>query len=242
MTQATTGQATLRAALTAALAAGMALGGLAGIGCYEKGDRESARPITADANPPMPAAEAPAPEGSTPPLARSHGPIISLPTSAGAGGGDAAGAPRWVVPKGWQETPPSSPMRRAQYLLPRASGDADDGECVVFYFGPGQGGDASSNIARWASMVTDPDGSPAPAITSVMQAGDRKIARVKTTGTYQAAAMGFGGAPPPPKQNWMMLGAVVPGSDANWFFRCTGPRRTITAQEPAFDDLLKSIH
>jgi hypothetical protein len=152
-----------------------------------------------------------------------------------------AGAPQWVVPKGWQETTPSSAMRRAQYRLPAAAGDTEDGECVVFYFGAGQGGDVSSNIARWTSMVTDPDGTPAPAITSEMQVGDRKIVRLRTSGTYQPAAMGMGGPPPAPKSNWMMLGAVVPGGDANWFFRCTGPRKTMVTQEPAFDALLKSI-
>jgi hypothetical protein len=202
------------------------------------------------------------PGGGSLPLARSHGPIIPLepsggePGSAGAGpggpaafppghpsvaGGGVAGAPQWVVPKGWQETAPSSAMRRAQYRLPAAAGDPEEGECVVFYFGAGQGGDTLSNIARWTSMVTDPDGTPAPAITSELQVGDRKITRLRTAGTYQAAAMGQGGPPPSPKSNWMMLGAVVPGGDANWFFRCTGPRKTIETQEPAFDALLKSI-
>jgi hypothetical protein len=201
------------------------------------------------------------PGGGSLPLAPSHGPIIPLGApggehgSASAGGGPAAlppghpavaggavaGAPQWVVPRGWQETTPSSAMRRAQYRLPASAGDTEDGECVVFYFGAGQGGDATSNIARWTSMVTDPDGSPAPAITGEMQVGDRKIVRLRTTGTYQPAAMGMGGPPPAPKSNWMMLGAVVPGGDANWFFRCTGPRKTITTQEPAFDALLKSI-
>jgi hypothetical protein len=28
----------------------------------------------------------------------------------------------------------------------------------VFYFGPGQGGDAASNAARWASQFQQPDG------------------------------------------------------------------------------------
>lgn len=198
------------------------------------------------------------PGGGSLPLASSHGPIIPLGASGGKGagpggaaalppghpavaGGAVAGAPQWVVPRGWQETTPSSAMRRAQYRLPASAGDTEDGECVVFYFGAGQGGDATSNIARWTSMVTDPDGSPAPAITGEMQVGDRKIVRLRTTGTYQPAAMGMGGPPPAPKSNWMMLGAVVPGGDANWFFRCTGPRKTITTQEPAFDALLKSI-
>jgi hypothetical protein len=46
-------------------------------------------------------------------------------------------------------------MRRAQYKVP---GPAGAGECVVFYFGPGQGGDAQSNAERWASQFTQPGG------------------------------------------------------------------------------------
>jgi hypothetical protein len=219
------------------------------LACSYNSDRDNARPV-ATAPPAAPPQASPQPEqgGATPSMASSHGPIIPTngsgqlpPGHPTIAGGDVAGAPHWVVPKGWQETPPSSAMRKAQYKLPASAGDADEGECVVFYFGAGQGGDVNSNIARWASMMTDPDGSPAPAITSEMNVGNKKITRLKSAGTYTPVAMGSGGPPPAPKSNWVMLGAVVPGGDANWFFRCAGPRRTILAQESAFDSLLNSI-
>jgi hypothetical protein len=250
----------------AALAAALCIAGTAWLGCSYNSDRDNARPVATAPEAPAPAAAPTAPPqgspetvpgGATPPMARSHGPIIPMGQGGGPGGaegsaplppghpaiagGDVAGAPHWVVPKGWQETAPTSAMRRAQYKLPAAAGDADEGECVVFYFGAGQGGDTAANIARWTSMMSDPDGSPAPAITSEMHVGDKKIMRLKSAGTYTPVAMGSSGPPPAPKSNWVMLGAVVPGGDANWFFRCAGPRRTILAQEPAFDSLLNSI-
>ena len=39
----------------------------------------------------------------------------------------------------------------------------------------------------------------------------------------------------------MLLGAIVPGADANWFFRCTGPEKTIAANRAAFDGFIASV-
>ena len=47
-------------------------------------------------------------------------------------------------------------MRFAQYTVP---GDAGPAECVVYYFGPGQGGDPTANAVRWARQFKQPDGS-----------------------------------------------------------------------------------
>ena len=55
----------------------------------------------------------------------------------------------WKTPADWVARPPSSAMRKAQYRVP---GEAGDAECVVFYFGPGQGGDAMANAERWAAQ------------------------------------------------------------------------------------------
>src|SRR3954468_23388940 len=64
-----------------------------------------------------------------------------------------------TVPAGWVEQTPSSSMRQAQFSLPKADGDTADGELVVFYFGPGQGGSVEANIDRWVGQIAEPDGS-----------------------------------------------------------------------------------
>ena len=83
-------------------------------------------------------------------------PTALPPVPEGAGTG--ATGLQWTAPSAWISETPSSPMRRAQYRIPGKSGD---GECVVFYFGPGQGGDPMSNASRWADQFTMADGSPA---------------------------------------------------------------------------------
>ena len=201
---------------------------------------------------PAQAAAPPAAAGQAPPLASSHGPLPGVAPQAGSdaaaampAGAVMPGSPsphgelRWDAPEGWIQEAPSNGMRAAQYRLPAVAGDAEDAECVVFYFGPGQGGDAASNAARWAAMFTKDDGGPAEHKVSEEPLGGRKVTRVEAAGIYHP--MAFGGQPSPPRPGYMMLGAIVPGGDANWFFRCAGPRKTIAASRGAFDALLKSI-
>src|SRR5437870_13535974 len=51
----------------------------------------------------------------------------------------------WVDPPAFKRVPPSNPMRKASFIVPRAPGDSEDGELTVFYFGPGQGGSIDAN-------------------------------------------------------------------------------------------------
>jgi len=175
--------------------------------------------------------------GEGPPLVPSHGPLVPLEPQA-----PPEAAPlSWKAPAQWKATTPKNPMRKAQYALPAAAGDPAEGECVVFYFGSGQGGDAKANVDRWRAMFTTADGGPSPYRVGEMKVGGRTITRMESSGTFQPTPMGFAGAPPPAKPGWMMLGAVVPGPEANWFFRCTGPQKTIEAERAHFDALLASI-
>ena len=50
-------------------------------------------------------------------------------------------------------------MRVAQYKLPKAEGDSEDGSLVIYYFGQGQGGSTAANIERWINQMKQPDGS-----------------------------------------------------------------------------------
>lgn len=159
-----------------------------------------------------------------------------------AHGGDSADL-TWSVPEGWVTETPSSAMRRAQYRIPSAAGDAEAGECVVFYFGPGQGGDISSNVARWASQFKGPEGAAAAPKVTETASGGRTVTRVELRGTYESG-MGMsaphgGGAP---KAGSMLLGAIVPGGDANWFFKCTGAAKTMEANRARFDRMIASVH
>src|SRR4051812_40603218 len=76
-------------------------------------------------------------------------PSAATPLIAPAPAGSAAQEPlhiTWVDPPAFKRVPPSNPMRKASFIVPRAPGDAEDGELTVFYFGPGQGGSVDANV------------------------------------------------------------------------------------------------
>jgi len=173
-----------------------------------------------------------------PPIDASGTPPPGLPpVPEGAGTGDAALA--WTVPAGWISEKPASSMRRAQYKVP---GKAGDGECVVFYFGPGQGGDPMANAVRWAEQFTLPDGSPAGSAmkTSDLEVGGLKVFVVEVAGTYKGG-MTMTAAPATTKPGYRLLGAVAPGPDANWYFKFTGPDATVNEQRDAFTSMVTSL-
>jgi hypothetical protein len=143
----------------------------------------------------------------------------------------------WTAPKEWTVEKPSSSMRRAQY---RISGPGGPAECVVFYFGPGQGGDAKSNVSRWASQFRQPDGKPAgdAVKTREVTVSGMRVVMVELTGTYVG---GMGSSAGPERADQMLLGAIADGPDAQWFFRAIGPRATLEPQRAAFDRMIRSL-
>jgi hypothetical protein len=190
--------------------------------------------IVAACGGPREPASRPAPDAAAaPPAASSAHPPM--------GRAEAPAEIAWTVPPSWSEVAPASAMRRAQYRVPAAAGDAEDGECVVFYFGAGQGGDVRGNVERWAGQFSTPEGGPVRAQVTEIETGGLAVTRVELAGTYHPTAMGMGGSAGEPKPGTMFLGAIVPGAAANWFIRCAGPERTITENRAAFDALIASL-
>ena|ERR1051326_7417210 len=58
----------------------------------------------------------------------------------------------FTPPAGWRSSNPSSSMRLAGFTLPRASGDADDAQLVVYYVG-GFGRTVDTNMTRWIAQM-----------------------------------------------------------------------------------------
>jgi hypothetical protein len=158
--------------------------------------------------------------------------------SAGLLAESAAGI-RWTAPAAWKVEAPR-PMRAATYSIGPVAGDRGITECVVNYFGPGQGGGVEANIERWKGQVQGPDGKPAPATVGKRTVRGVPIVVVDTSGAYT----GLGGpmmASAKPVPSYRLLGAIVEGPGGSLFFKLTGPARTIAANEKNFDRLLASI-
>ncbi len=177
-----------------------------------------------------------------PGLIRSHPPSPAAAAGTPDAHAGAAGHYTWTLPEGWVEETPSSRMRLAQFRIPGKGADAGDGECAVFYFGAGQGGSIQGNVERWAGQFESPGGGPAQPDVKVLKAGDLSVTRVELRGTYKPSAMTMTATESPSSRpGSMLLGAIVPGADANWFIRCSGPEATLTANRNRFDALIASL-
>lgn len=177
------------------------------------------------------------PPGHPPADGAAPGGMAMMPSVA-PGTGQGAAAIAWQAPAGWVAETPSNPMRRAQYKVPGAGGE---GECAVFYFGPGQGGAPMANAERWAAQFADANGRPATASmkTRTETVHGAQVLYVEAAGTYMSG--GMMGDAVVPKPGWALLGAVVEGPDANWFFKFTAPEKTIAGQRAAFEAMIQSI-
>ncbi len=162
---------------------------------------------------------------------------IALPPVDPQGGLGAAGL-IWDAPASWIAQPPANPMRRAQYRVP---GTAGDGELVVFYFGPNQGGPPLDNAQRWAMQFAQPSGADPLSALKTRNGDIHGIPAlfVETTGTYNPGTMSA--APAAAMANWALLGVVAEGGDANWFFKFTGPKATVEAERAAFEAMIGSV-
>jgi hypothetical protein len=138
---------------------------------------------------------------------------------------------KWTAPAGWVSKGPS-PMRAATYQV----GDA---ECVVYFFGQGQGGSVDANLARWGSQFTV-NGQPAPAKTARKTIHGLNVTTMDASGTYVATG-GMAMTPQPPKADSRMLAAIVEGPGGNVFIKFTGPNKTVTSNAAKFDALVSSF-
>ncbi len=148
---------------------------------------------------------------------------------------------RFSHPSEWTRVPAPSDMRAAQFRVPKAGGDAEDAEAVLFFFGEGKGGGVQETLDRWYGQMTQPDGKPSKDAGTVVI---KTIKTVKVTaldlpGTYKG--MPAPGAPATAKSGYRLLAAVIEGPGGPWFLRVVGPDATVKAAKPAFDALLESV-
>jgi hypothetical protein len=142
---------------------------------------------------------------------------------------------------GWQTTTPTSIMRKAQFTLPRAAGDSEDAELVVFYFGADQGGSVEANLNRWYSQFSQPDGGSSAEKASVTRevVDEMNLTTVDLSGTYVAPVMP-GNDEQYNKPDFRMLAAVLETSQGPYFFKLVGPEKTVANWAKSFSQFMKS--
>ncbi|HBB96939.1 MAG TPA: hypothetical protein DC054_16295 [Blastocatellia bacterium] len=154
----------------------------------------------------------------------------------------ASGDLHFKAPNGWTTEQTSSPMRVAQYKLPKVEGDKEDASLVLYYFGATQGGTSQANIDRWISQMQQPDGSSSKdkAKTETITVNGLKVATVDVTGTY-TAEMAPGSKTFHNDENYRLRAAVVETPKGNYFVKLSGPAKTIARWDQSYTDYLKSF-
>jgi len=142
---------------------------------------------------------------------------------------------------GWQTATPTSMMRKAQFTLPRAAGDSEDAELVVFYFGADQGGSVEANLNRWYTQFSQPDGGSSAEKAKVTRevVDEMNLTTVDLSGTY-VAPLTPGSEEQYDKPNFRMIAAVLKTSQGPYFFKLVGPEQTVTQWAQSFHQFMKS--
>jgi len=131
-------------------------------------------------------------------------------------------------------------MRAATYTVPAAAGDTASAECVVYFFGVGQGGSVEANLERWKGQMIAPDGKPSSAKIAKRTIHQLAVTTIDTSGDYT----GMGGPMAPSKsvqKNYRLLGAIIEGPAGNVFVKFTGPAKTVAARQAEFEQFLNSF-
>jgi len=133
-------------------------------------------------------------------------------------------------------------MRFAQYKLPKAGGDSEDGLLIVYYFGLGQGGPAQANIDRWIGQMQQPDGSSSKekAKTESLTVHGLAVNTVDVLGNY-SGGMSPDSAPAEKKAIYRLRAAVIETPGGNFYVKLTGPEKTVAHWDQAYTDYIKSF-
>ena len=133
------------------------------------------------------------------------------------------------VPNSWKDQPVATRMRLKQFEIPKAEGDEDVGELAIF---PPFGGSREDNIKRWVNQF---ESQGRTMKTTEGKTEKAAYVLVDLSGTYKKPI-----GPPMAQQTksvegYRMLAVIYsPTAGGNYFFKLTGPEKTVTAAAEKF--------
>jgi hypothetical protein len=153
----------------------------------------------------------------------------------------AGGSLTFTAPSAWHTRAAASSMRVAEFVVPRAPGDPEDGEVIVYYFGTGAG-TVDANIDRWIGQMQQPDGSSTKdkAQRSSQTVNGLHLTMVDAAGTY-VAEMRPGAVEHYNKPGFRLRAAVVETPRGPYYVKMTGPAKTVGAADAAYTTFLGSL-
>ena len=184
------------------------------VGCgesYRPAKRETSPPSTptSDSNPSAAAAEA-----------------------ESAGGLVEVGGLELAAPESWVRQPPRSQFVTAEFTLPRAEGDENDGRLTVSV----AGGSIDANLERWRGQF---EGELTRDVAEDLEVAGLTVKLLDCAGTFNDQPGPF--APGVQREGYRMIGAVIPTEGQLTFVKAYGPEKTIEKYEESIRTFLQSL-
>ena len=148
----------------------------------------------------------------------------------------------YTAPEDWVKQQPSGSMRKDQFSLPGVEG-AEDAELAVFFF-QNSGGTVEANLNRWYGQFKQPDGSPTESHveSKKLSVHGIPITIAYVTGTYMKSGSSMMGGPVDELPEYALMAAIAETANGPWFFKATGPQKTIDHWRPSFEKFAQSYH
>lgn len=123
----------------------------------------------------------------------------------------------------------------------RASGDSEDAEAIVYFFG-GSGGSAEANVGRWIGQMQQPDGSASKdkARRDTQTINGLTVTTVDLAGTY-VAEVRPGATERHNKPGFRLRAAVVETPRGAYYTKMTGPAKTMAAADADFKAFVATV-
>jgi hypothetical protein len=147
----------------------------------------------------------------------------------------------FTAPPAWKPRPTASTMRVAEFVVPKAPGDPEDAETIVYFFG-GMGGSVEANIDRWIGQMQQPDGSASKdkARRDARTINGLKVTTVDVGGTY-VAEVRPGATERHNKPAFRLRAAVIETPRGPYYIKMTGPAKTMAAADADFAKFLATV-
>lgn len=148
------------------------------------------------------------------------------------------------APADWKMQTPNNKLRLHQFLVPKADGDTENAELVVFSFGGG-GGSNEDNVKRWKGQFIAPKGKTIDEVTKTEKfkvGTGADVLYVDIQGTFK-----YKFPPVDPnakevlKENFRRINLIFDTDKGPFFITLTGPAKTIERNKAAFDGWVKAF-
>jgi hypothetical protein len=143
------------------------------------------------------------------------------------------------APAGWKEEPTTTEMRLAQFKLPKAAGDDEDAQVVIFTFPAGSSGSADANMKRQlAKFAGKPEVKDGKLPVGTLEAPYQDI-----SGTYLQKKRPFDPSDKGvEKANYRQIYVVAQFAGKGDFYpTLVGPAKTVEKHKKEFEEFLKNF-